>query len=264
LADHPWLTFLLPFIVFMLVGSLEPTPGEGGAKGPWFGVYIEYQHYPIVYCTKVLLTVLAMLFVLPGYRTFRLRISPLAVVVGAVGVVVWIALCHMQIEAKLFGPIEANVFDPIEAKVRELLGFDPAVDQGAAKLGERSAFNPLEQLAHNPAWAYGFLAIRFFGLALLVPIIEEFFLRGFLLRFVVSANWWQIPIGKVNRTALITGTAVPMLMHPGELLAALVWFSAVTWLMVRTRNIWNCVVAHAMTNLLLGIYVVISGHWWLM
>ena len=53
-------------------------------------------------------------------------------------------------------------------------------------------------------------------------------------------------------------------MHPGELLAAFVWFSMVTWLMVRTRNIWDCVVAHAVTNLLLGIYVVTTGNWQLM
>ena len=38
----------------------------------------------------------------------------------------------------------------------------------------------------------------------------------------------------------------------------------VTWLMVRTRNIWDCVVAHAITNLLLGIYVVSTGEWQLM
>jgi membrane protease YdiL (CAAX protease family) len=38
----------------------------------------------------------------------------------------------------------------------------------------------------------------------------------------------------------------------------------VTWLMVRTRNIWDCVVAHALTNLILGIYVVTTGTWRLM
>ena len=48
-----------------------------------------------------------------------------------------------------------------------------------------------------------------------------------------------------------------MLYHqPGEFLAAAVWFGMVTWLMVRTRNIWDCVAAHAVTNVLLGIYVV--------
>jgi hypothetical protein len=52
-----------------------------------------------------------------------------------------------------------------------------------------------------------------------------------------------------------------MMMHPAELLAALVWFSLITWLMVRTKNIWDCVAAHAVTNLLLGMYVVARGAW---
>jgi len=51
-------------------------------------------------------------------------------------------------------------------------------------------------------------------------------------------------------------TAVAVSLHPAELLAELCWFSLVTWLMVRTRNIWDCVVAHGVTNLLLGLYVV--------
>ena len=61
--------------------------------------------------------------------------------------------------------------------------------------------------------------------------------------------------------AAVVGTAVPMLMHPGELLAAFVWFSLVTWLMIRTSNIWDCVAAHAVTNFLLGIYVVTQHQW---
>ena len=131
-------------------------------------------------------------------------------------------------------------------------------------LGQRSAFNPLQELADNPVWAYGFLLIRFTGLAVIVPVIEEFFWRGFLMRFLVAERWWQVPFGTVNRVAIVAGTLGPTLMHPAELLAALVWFSMITWLMVRTRNIWNCVVAHAVTNFLLGVYVVISGHWELM
>ena len=109
--------------------------------------------------------------------------------------------------------------------------------------------------------AYVFLAIRFLGLALIVPIIEEFFLRGFLMRFATQEKWWEVPFGTASRTALIVGTAVPMLMHPAELFAAAVWFSLVTWLMLRTKNIWDCVAAHAVTNLLLGIYVVTQHQW---
>jgi len=50
-------------------------------------------------------------------------------------------------------------------------------------------------------------------------------------------------------------------MHPGELLAAGVWFSMVSGLMARTKNIWDCVVAHAVTNGMLGAWAIYSGQW---
>ena len=58
--------------------------------------------------------------------------------------------------------------------------------------------------------------MRFFGLVAVVPLIEEFFLRGFVMRFVVERDWWDVPFGKVNRLAIVLGTAVPMLMHPAN------------------------------------------------
>jgi CAAX prenyl protease-like protein len=257
---HPWLPFLLPFLVYMVAGSFEPSPPtmyepqpaagqvdapNGAAPAPtsveannWFG--LEFKHYPIVYTAKIALTIAAMLFVLPGYQQFPFRVSPLAIVVGVVGVVLWIWLAKLHLERKLFAAIGLEAL---------------------AGLGARPAYNPLEQLSATPAWAYTFLAIRFLGLALVVPIIEEFFLRGLVMRFVVRENWWEVPFGEVTRLSAIIGTAVPMLMHPAELLAAAVWFSLVTWLMVRTRNIWDCVAAHAVTNLLLGIYVVTQHEW---
>lgn len=249
LANYPWLTFLLPFVVYMVVGSFEPAPPKlpiirpDGTTRPvanenWFG--FEYEQYPIVYTIKIALTIAAMVLVLPGYRQFPFRISPLAIVVGVVGVVLWIWLCQLGLERRVLAPLGLEKF----------LG-----------LGERPAYNPLEQLAATPVWAYTFLAIRFLGLAVVVPIIEEFFLRGFVMRMVIRDDWWNVPFGTVTRAAVVAGTLVPMLMHPGELLAAFVWFSLVTWLMVRTRNIWDCVAAHAVTNLLLGIYVVTQHQW---
>ncbi len=292
LSRWPWVTFLLPMIVFLLVGSLEPTPpaqtdheesvgqtssdlassdlassdlassdlassgvaanaptgekvGEEDLGGEDLGEEgtIAYRYYPVIYSLKIALTLLAMALVWPGYRTFRWHVSPWSVVVGIAGVGLWVGLCHLQLESRLLGP----------------LGLGGFLDQG-----QRSAFNPLAELSETPLWAMTFLAIRFLGLAVVVPVIEEFFLRGFFMRYVISVQWWEWPFGKVTLLAVLVGTGIPMLMHPGELLAAFVWFSLVTWLMVRTRNIWDCVVAHATTNLLLGIYVVTSGQWQLM
>jgi len=225
----------------MLVGTLEPTPDALGGK--MIGLAVPYTCYPAVYTLKILLTAAAVVFVLPGYRQFPLRISPLAVLVGVVGIVVWVGLCRLNLEQRLLVP----------------LGLGRVVD-----LGARSGFNPLEQLQHNPAWAWGFLAIRFAGLVIVVPLVEEFFLRGFLMRFGVDPKWWEVPMGKANTWAMVLATAVPMLMHPAELLAAAAWFSMITCMYLRTRNVWDCVAAHAVTNLLLGVYVVVWDQWQLM
>ncbi len=255
LGPKSWIPYVLPFVVYMLFLPFEPGPPntdplmEGAKNEQTMTEYlgITYDDYPTIYSIKIGVTVLVMLVMLPAYLKFPFRVSWLAIGVGLVGVVLWILLAWMHLEPKILGPIGL-------AKVEEL--------------GQRTAYNPFEQLAGQGAWMYGFLAIRLFGLALVVPVIEEFFLRGFLMRYVMHPDWWKIPFGTVNLLAVIVGTGVPMLMHP-ELLAALVWFSMVTWLMVRTKNIWDCVAAHVVTNLLLGLFVIssawwsASGWWWL-
>lgn len=271
-------------IVFMLLGSLEPTPPENfnpkdaenlaelraqleraealEATSEGLLPKFSYQDYPWIYSAKIAVVMLTMIAVWPGYRTFPWRVHISAVVVGVVGVVLWIVLCHLRLEPKILGPLDRLLGGLIP-------GRDPAAEPSIGLLGmlgtgERSAYNPLLYLADQPALAWTFLAIRFFGLAMVVPVIEEFFLRGFLMRFVVHEQWWQVPFGTATRAALVVGTGVPMLMHPGELLAAFVWFSLVSWLMVRTKNIWDCVVAHGVTNFLLGVYVVMFDQWQLM
>lgn len=273
-----WLTacYVGPFLVYMLMGMFEPGPpkpvtppapgelaagevppgafGKDGkrrdADGHVIGpddeldedgyVQIPYKWYPRVYTIKIIATTAVLLLALPAYLIFPVRISALALAVGVVGVVAWIGICKLDLEQKLLVP----------------MGLGSIVS-----MGERPGFNPLEQLKDDPSWAYGFLAIRLFGLAILIPIIEEFFLRVFLVRFVMDVDWFKIPFGKVDRLGLITSIAFPMLMHPGELFAAAAWFGMITWLMLRTRNIWDCVAAHAVTNGLLGAYVLATNEW---
>ncbi len=254
LERHRWLVFVLPFAVFMIVGTLEPKPDvvaepelavaeSVGAEADSSSAWIPYHYYPLVYTLKIVLTVAAILFVLPGYREFPLRLSPWSLVVGAVGVVVWVGICGLDLEKMLLEPVGLGSF---------------------VSMGQRSAFNPFEQFLKNPAAGWAFLCVRLFGMAVVVAVIEEFFLRGFVMRIVMDADWWKIPFGQVSVLAVLVGTAFPMLSHPAEVIAAAVWFSMVTVLMVKTRNIWDCVVAHGVTNLLLGIYVVLSGEWHLM
>jgi CAAX prenyl protease-like protein len=224
---------VLPFVVFMAGGMLEPTPEK---PFEFLGFTIPYSSYPIVYTIKIALTAAAIGLAWPAYRQFPFRASPLAVLVGVVGVVLWVGICKLELEM--------------------LLGLGNLMD-----LGRRAAFNPLEQWPDSPALAYGFLAIRFVGLAVIVPIIEEFFIRGFIMRFVIDQDWWKVPFGTLTPAAILAGTVLPVLMHPAEALAAAVWFTLITWLQFKTKNIWDCVLAHAVTNFLLGCWVVTSGDW---
>ena len=232
---NPWLVFLLPFLVFMLVG-LEPTPTVPGGKS--IGLAIPYDQYPLIYTIKIASRCGHRL------RAPRLQAIPLwndsAFNRGRRG-------RHLH----LGRPVPLGPGARLHSTCAQPLGLGSIIGSG-----QRAAFNPFVEFANRPVQAWIFLAIRFFGLVLVVPLIEEFFLRGFVMRLAVEQDWWKVPFGKVNRPAVVLGTLVPMLMHPGELLAAAAWFSLITWLMLRTRNIWDCVAAHAVTNLLLGIYVV--------
>jgi membrane protease YdiL (CAAX protease family) len=55
--------------------------------------------------------------------------------------------------------------------------------------------------------------------------------------------------------------AYAVLTHPQEAIAAIVWFSLVNWWMKRTGNLWDCVLVHAVTNGLLGAWILYSGQW---
>jgi CAAX prenyl protease-like protein len=213
-------TLVLPFVVYL----------GGMAVAGWF----DGAPYPQGYSLVLGLTLVLMLAVWRGYSRAPFSISWLSVVVGVLGVFVWIGLWW---------------FD------REFLGL------GSLFGSTREAFNPFEQLSENPTWMWSFLAIRFAGLVVVVPVIEEFFVRGFLMRYIDSQEWDSVPLG--NATWLsVGGVAVyGLLSHPAEPLSAVVWFSMVTWLYLRTKSIWDCVLAHAITNLLLGLYVVGTGNW---
>jgi len=252
LQTYPSLVFLLPFFVFMLSGSFEPhrppeippeerTPFDDIQEDSWFGLNLEYSHYPIVYTSRIALTLLTIWFVWPGYREFKWSISFWSVLVGVVGIVVWVGVCKLGIEQRVFEAVG----------LAEMLG-----------VGERVGYNPFEELAGQPAAMYAFLAVRFFGLVVLVALIEEMLLRGWLLRYVTDPDWQTVAFGTGGRAVIVTTIVYSVLTHPGEMLAAAIWFSMVTWLTIRTRSVLDCIVAHATTNLLLGVYVIASGDWY--
>lgn len=131
---------------------------------------------------------------------------------------------------------------------------------GYPHLGTRQAYNPFEAIG-DPGLRTLFLAVRFFGLVLLVPLIEELFWRDFLLRFLSTREDFRgrAPHQFTLEAAAISGAAFAF-SHP-EWLAGAVTAAAYTGLLAWRKSVFACVVAHATTNLCLGLYVLQSGEW---
>lgn len=106
------------------------------------------------------------------------------------------------------------------------------------------------------------VGLRFLRLVVVVPLLEEIFWRGFLLRYLVREDFTRVRLGtftwpSFGLVALFFGFA-----HWGpDFGAAVITGALYNWVAYRTQRLSSCVVAHALTNLLLGIYVVHTGQW---
>ena len=104
------------------------------------------------------------------------------------------------------------------------------------------------------------IAVRWLGAALLVPVMEELFWRSFLMRWLQSPVFEGLDPRRTGAKAVLLSTFVFMLAHP-LWLAAIVAGLAYALLYRSTGKLWPAVIAHAVTNGALGLWVVRSGQW---
>jgi CAAX prenyl protease-like protein len=107
-----------------------------------------------------------------------------------------------------------------------------------------------------------FLLFRILISVIAVPVLEELFWRGWLMRWLIDSNHFErIALGAFTplafwATAALFGSEHGSFWDVGFLTGIL--YNA--W-MVRTRNLWDCILAHAVTNGVLAAYVVLAGQW---
>ena len=126
------------------------------------------------------------------------------------------------------------------------------------RLGEATApFFPLD-VQGELMWPL--IGVRWIGAALLVPVMEELFWRSFLMRWIENAQFEAVLPQRVGLKAVLLSTFVFMLAHT-LWLAAVIAGLAYAWLYVRSGKLWLPVIAHAVTNGMLGVWVVMTGNW---
>jgi CAAX prenyl protease-like protein len=122
-------------------------------------------------------------------------------------------------------------------------------------------FVPREAIRSKIALA-AFIAFRWGGPTLVVPFMEEFFWRDFLWRSIAApANFRIARIGEWERGIPLLIVSIAFSAVHIQWFTALVWGVMIGGLLIYTRSLGACIVMHAVTNFLLGAYVLWTGDW---
>ncbi|MGA7212719.1 MAG: CAAX prenyl protease-related protein [Terrimicrobiaceae bacterium] len=123
-------------------------------------------------------------------------------------------------------------------------GFDPAVFRESAAL-------------------YGLTVVaRFARLVIVVPLVEEIFWRGFLMRYLINGKFTSVALGTFQPFSFFAVAVLFMLVHSSaDWIPSLITGLLFNGVAAFTKNLWACVVAHAVANLGLGIYIMATRQW---
>ena len=208
---------------------------------PWYIRAPEQWVYPIQ--TIVVAGVLAFFWKHYTFRPFRGM--GLAVLLGFLTIAIWVLPSHLYTWLG-FTHAEGETAWRFLGITPRLDGFDPTV------------------FSENKSAQLSAIGMRFVRMVCLVPFVEELFWRGFLMRWLVDTDrdFRKTPFGTWHFKAVAITTLMVTLAHsPVDWIGALVFGSAMAWLAIRTKSLGACVVMHAVANLVLGIYVLVTGNY---
>ncbi|MBM4164245.1 MAG: CAAX prenyl protease-related protein [Lentisphaerae bacterium] len=114
---------------------------------------------------------------------------------------------------------------------------------------------------YDPAvCGWGLSLARLVGSALVIAVIEEFFFRGFLYRWLRQEAFWKIPLTRWDLSTFWIVVLVFGIEHD-RWLAGMAAGAVYGLLAVRTGDLWAAALAHGLTNLALGAYVLLCGRY---
>jgi len=187
-------------------------------------------------------------------RNLDLWLYPVKIlVVGGVLVFLW------KRYEELKSPVLANWKEGVAVLGVGLLVyvFWVRMDWSWAMQGELEGYDPFQM-----GQGMGFIlsAFRLVGASVVVPIMEELFWRSFLIRWIINSRFETIPLGTFTLGSFLITVVLFGLEH-NLWLAGMMAGAAYNLLLYRTGRIWPCVLAHSLTNLMLGIHVLTTQEW---
>jgi len=105
------------------------------------------------------------------------------------------------------------------------------------------------------------LVLRTMRAALLVPIIEELFWRGWLARWLQDQDFERVPLGTFTPMAFWATALLFAAEHGPFWEVGLACGIIYNWWMSRTRSLGDLILVHGVTNLALSAYVIVTQRW---
>lgn len=124
------------------------------------------------------------------------------------------------------------------------------------QIGGSAGFDPRT----NGAIDWPLACMRVAGAALVVPVMEELFWRSFLLRWLESPQFMGVAPQQVRGGALLVSSVLFGVEH-SLWLAGIVAGLVYACLYRRSQSLWAAIVAHGVTNGLLGVWIIVTGQW---
>ena len=209
------LPYVVPFALYMAFLAVQSR--------------LPAQSLVWLYPLKAVAVAAALVAFRRHYEELAPRLSPLAIVTGALCIALWVAL------------------DPFYPGLSRLTGGAPVAPFDPAAIADATQ-------------RLGFLDFRVAGAVIVVPLTEELFWRGFLIRWLVKDDFKGVPVGRF--TPLSFGVTVALFgVEHEQWLAGMICGALYNGLLYRTKNVTDCVVAHATSNALLAAWVLARGDW---
>ena len=221
IKNSPLLARVAPFAIFITLTFCQD----------WFGDAGRYW----LYLAKTLLGAWMLWELRSVIEEMRWKLSLDGVIVGITVFVLWVGLDDFLIK----------------------LGF--ASSYPKMKL-TGAAWNPPAQFGEGAALAWFFIAVRIAGSALIVPALEEVFFRSFVYRYITKPDFQSVPLGRFAWLPFLATSVIFGFEHR-EWLAGILCGFAYQGLVCWKKRLGDAITAHAITNLLLGLWVVWKGAW---
>lgn len=127
--------------------------------------------------------------------------------------------------------------------------------------GTPSAGMPLSLAHAAPPWQLSWIMLRALAATTTVPLAEELAFRGFLMRRISSWDFESIPLRSASWAAILGSSVAFGLLHGDRWIAGILAGVAFAAVARKTNSIGEAVLAHAVTNSLLAVWVLCWGQW---